>query len=256
MRDEALGRCVVLVDPDMRLTQGENPQRLAGRDSYLDREAAARLELRGNALETSNLRVLRGQVVDRVEDEVHKRKRLADARHREVADRDRDLLAAWLRAELGDHVWRKIDAVHARSARGERERDAPRTNAQLEGCTFTGELNEEVDGRSDYLGISPVAERRVVPLRDLAREVVHCLPRPLQLPVALRMALADAEDPESGRDRDEANHDQRPDVPPDGADAVAVQDRVADPPERVGRRRDRRQPLHPLRQHADGVIDA
>ena len=45
MRDEPLGRCVVLVDPDMRLAQGEDPQRLTGRDSDLDREAVARLEL-------------------------------------------------------------------------------------------------------------------------------------------------------------------------------------------------------------------
>ena len=50
---------------------------------------------------------------------------------------------------------------------------------------------------------------------------------PLQLPVALGVDLAAVEHPQPERDRDDADHEQRPDVRP--REALALEDRAADP---------------------------
>ena len=59
--------------------------------AHLDDEAAARLEVRRDVAEAGDLRRLRRQVVDRVEDEVGEPERAVGARRREVADRDGDV---------------------------------------------------------------------------------------------------------------------------------------------------------------------
>src|SRR5829696_8888872 len=82
------------------------------------------------------------------------------------------------------------------------------------------------------------------------------LTRTLELPMALRIPLPSSEHFEPERDRDDADNEQRPDLVPHGGHAVAVQDRVAYPVQRIGRGRDRRQPLHPLGQHGNRVVDA
>src|SRR5688500_1753819 len=79
---------------------------------------------------------------------------------------------------------------------------------------------------------------------------------PLQLAVPLRVHLAAVEDPEPERDGQGTDDQERPDVVPERAERRAVEDRGADALERVRRRRDRRDPLHPLRQHLDRVVDA
>src|SRR5919106_3480961 len=78
----------------------------------LDHEAAAGLEVRGDAAEVGDLRFLRRQVHDRVEDEVRDRDCPIHARGREVADRDADPVAARLRPQPRNHRLRQLDAVH------------------------------------------------------------------------------------------------------------------------------------------------
>jgi hypothetical protein len=103
VRDQALVDDVVLVEADVRRRSRRRPEALArgsaARHADLDHEAAARLEVRADVLEARDLRVLRGQVVDRVEDEVGEAERALDAGRGEIADRDRDRVAAGLGAE-------------------------------------------------------------------------------------------------------------------------------------------------------------
>ena len=133
----------------------EDADRLAGReppqarDADLDHEAAAGLEVRGDVAEARDLRRLRRQVHDRVEDEVRDGERPRHRRRREVADRDADLLAARLRAEPRRHRLRQLDPVHRHAALGQRERDPAGADPELERAAAPGELGEQVDGRVD-----------------------------------------------------------------------------------------------------------
>src|SRR5262249_57244502 len=104
MRDQALPPDVVLVDADVLRAEVEDLEALARRErpqaghAQLDHEAAARLEMGGGVFEARDLRILRRQVADRVEDDVGERKRPVDLPRREVADRDLDLLPTGLLA--------------------------------------------------------------------------------------------------------------------------------------------------------------
>src|SRR4249919_4271537 len=108
MRNQALVLHVVLVDSDVLSTEVEHLEPLARRkrqptaSAELDREAAARFEVRGDVLEARDLGVLRRQVADRVEDDVRERKRAVHLRRRKVADRDLDLVPTGLLAQLRD----------------------------------------------------------------------------------------------------------------------------------------------------------
>jgi len=62
--------------------------------------------------------------------------------------------------------------LDAHAALRERQRDAPRPDAKLQGVAVASELGEKVGGRSDNRRVSPVTERRVLALGDAAREVV------------------------------------------------------------------------------------
>ena len=153
VRDEALARDVVLVDPPVAFARVEDVHRLAGREAPqvghadLDHEAAARLEVRRDVAEARDLLRLRRQVVDRVEDEVGKAEGALDAGAREVADRDRDLRAARLLAQLRDHRLREVDAMHLHPALSQRKRDPAGADPELERSTVARELGEQVDGR-------------------------------------------------------------------------------------------------------------
>jgi len=99
VRDQALFYNVVLVETEVLRTDVERDESLPGRqqpqlrDADLDHEAAAWPEMRCNVLEARHLPILVSQVVDRVEDEVRERESPLDPRRREIADRDRDVLA-------------------------------------------------------------------------------------------------------------------------------------------------------------------
>ena len=109
---------------------GREPLELGNAD--LDDEAAAGLEVRRDVAEARDLRRLRRQVHDRVEDQVGDGERPVDGRRREVADRDADVLAARLRAQPRDHRLRQLDPVHRHSPLRERERDPARPDPELE----------------------------------------------------------------------------------------------------------------------------
>lgn len=84
MGDQALRRNVVLVEADTRGAHVERPDGLAGweplepRNAHLDHEAPVRLEMFGSILEARDLLVLRRWVHDRVENEVERRRALAE----------------------------------------------------------------------------------------------------------------------------------------------------------------------------------
>lgn len=123
-------------------------------------------------MEARDLVVLRGQVADRVEDEVDERELPVDAHGGEVADRRHDLLRARFLAELGDHRFREVDAVHANASLRERERHPTGTDAELERRAIARERREEVDRRPEHLR----GEHRaviVIALRYLRTEVVR-----------------------------------------------------------------------------------
>ena len=134
-------------------------------DADLDDEAAAGLEVRRDVAEARDLRRLRRQVHDRVEDQVRDGERPVDRRRREVADRDADVLAARLRAQPRDHRLRQLDPVHRHAALRERERDPARPDPELERASAPGELGEEVDDRVD--------DRRVEHLRRRTRRTAR-----------------------------------------------------------------------------------
>jgi len=177
MRDEALVHEVVLVDPPVALARVEYVHRLARREppqlghADLDHEAAARLEVGRDVAEAGHLLGLRGQVVDRVEDEVSERERAVDPRCGKVADRHRDRLAAELLAQPRDHRLRKVDPVHLHPAPGERERDAAGPDPELQRPAVACERSEEIDRRFDGLAREHLGGRLVVPRGDALVEV-------------------------------------------------------------------------------------
>ena len=102
MGREALNGDVVLVEAPAGVADVEGADGLPGRkppelgDSHLDEEAAAGLEVRRHVAKARDLRRLRRQIRDRVEDEMCEREGPVDGRCREVPDRDADVLAARL----------------------------------------------------------------------------------------------------------------------------------------------------------------
>src|SRR5206468_3809543 len=89
-----------------------------------------------------------------------------------------------------------------------------------------------------------------------ARRTEQRLTRALELAMALGVALAGPEHAQAKRDRDGAQHKQRPYVTPHSAQSRPVEDRGPDPMQCVGRRRDGGDCLHPLGHYADRVVDA
>ena len=218
----------------------------AARDAHLDDERPARLEMRGGVREARDLSLLRRQVEDRVEDDVDERERPVDLRRRHVADRDLDLVR--LLPQLRDHVRREVDARDPNAACGERHGDPAGADRELE-RPATGEGLEEVDDRLDR----HAGRRLVVALCDVACEPVghpdrFSFPcffayRSPTLKIARPIGVASTAMISSGQTfahgEPGAFHDRR---------AAAAQ--------RVRRRRDLRDPLHPLRHDADRVVDA
>ena len=107
-------------------------------------------EVRGGVLEAGDLIVLRGQVVDRVVDQVGERELARHLGGGEVAERDLDRVGAGLRPQLLHHLARKVDAAHRDAAPGERQRDPAGADAELQRSAVSGQPGQEVDGRLDH----------------------------------------------------------------------------------------------------------
>ena len=203
--DEPLRQDVVLVEAEMLRRHVEGHEALSRRqpaqlgDEELDDEAAARLEVRCRVRERRHLAVLRRDIAQRVPHEVDERERAVDRGRRVVAERGRDR-AARLPCSCSSTVGRDVDAVHAHAALRERQRDPSAADGELERAAGS-HRSEEVDGRTDDL-----RARTSDPSRPSSR--------PLQLPVLLRVPLADLEHREPDRDRERADHEQRPHVGP------------------------------------------
>src|SRR3954471_5837456 len=131
MGREPLPRDVVFVDSPSRLAHVKGVEGLAGRKepqsryAYLNDEAAAGLQVRGDVAEARNLGRLGRQVRDRVEDQICEAESGFHGRRREAADRDADVFPAFLRSQLPDHRVRHVDPVHGHSPLRERNRDSP-----------------------------------------------------------------------------------------------------------------------------------
>jgi hypothetical protein len=97
--------------------------------------------------EARHLRVLRGQVHDRVEHQVGQREGPVGRGGGEVADGDRDAVAARLGPQPGHHGPGQVDAVHLDAAPGQRQRDPAGADAQLQGPPAAGQLGQHAGRR-------------------------------------------------------------------------------------------------------------
>ncbi len=165
VRDEPLRVEVELVDADVGVAEVEHLEPLPVVHADLHHQAASGRKMPRRVLEHRNLSVLRGDVVDRVEDDVGERERPLHSRGRHVADLDPDLVR--LRSQLRDHVRREVDAGDPHASGRERHRDPAGADRQLEGAAARQRL-QEVDDRLDW----HAGRRGVVALRDLACEPV------------------------------------------------------------------------------------
>ena len=178
MGDQPLRGNVVLVESEMIGADVERAHGLTRReplelrDAHLDHEAATRLEVRRDVLEAGDLLVLRGQVVDRVEDEVGDGERTLDGGRREITDRDADRIAARPGAQPRHHRVGEVDALDRDTPLGERQRDAARADAQLERRAVSGQVGEEFDGRVDDRRVEHVGGRLVVSIGHSLAKVV------------------------------------------------------------------------------------
>src|SRR4029453_6750995 len=98
----------------------------------MDHESPTAGEVRGGVLEARNLCVLRDEVEDRVEHEVHDRELAVDAGGGEVTDRDLDIRRGGLLAQAGDHVHGVVDPDDGNAALGEGNGDPAGADPELE----------------------------------------------------------------------------------------------------------------------------
>jgi hypothetical protein len=112
----------------------------------LDDEDTIVSQVRGDVLEAADLRLLRLQGKERVENDVHKRVPTLDRDLREVADGDGNRPSARFRPQASDHRLRGVDAVDIDPAFGKRERNAPGPHREFERGPGAGLLGEERDG--------------------------------------------------------------------------------------------------------------
>src|SRR5687768_14653968 len=113
----------------MVLTLREDMQRLTRwqplkfRNHHFDNEDTARAQMGGSVTEARDLSLLRGEVHDRVTDEVDELERPLDPRRGEVSDRDRNLIPARLLLQLRDHRAREIDPAGRHAPTRQRQAD-------------------------------------------------------------------------------------------------------------------------------------
>jgi hypothetical protein len=88
-------------------------------------------------------------------------------------------------AHARDHRFGEVDPVHADTARGERQRDPPRADTQLQRRAISRQLSQEIHGSLDDLGIAPASKCLVVARGDFFTKVVlghesrHCQSPPI-----------------------------------------------------------------------------
>ena len=88
---------------------------------------------------------LRGQVHDRVVDEVDEPEGAVGPGGRHVADGDRDRVPAFLPPKVFEHRPGQLDPVHLDAAPAERQADPPGPDRELERPTVPCERGEELD---------------------------------------------------------------------------------------------------------------
>ena len=176
VRAHGLGHDVVDVEAEPVRAGVEGHDRLADRellecgDAELDHEMPAGAEVRGGVLEARHLRVLRGQVADRVEDEVDERELPVDAGRGHVSGHGLDVLGAGLVAQAREHRLGAVDAGHADAALCERKRDAAGADRELERAAVAGEAGQHVDRRVEGRGVEHRGGVLVVARRHLLAE--------------------------------------------------------------------------------------
>jgi len=107
-----------------------------------DDEPPAGCEVIGDVLEATLLRFDIEEREERVERDEHKGERSVHVDVGEVADRDRNVVAAGFGPELVDHRLRRVDAVHLQPPVCERKGQSARTDAELEHRSGAGEAGE------------------------------------------------------------------------------------------------------------------
>jgi len=92
--------------------------------------------------------VLRGDIHDRVRNQVHEPERCAGyLRGRHVADRDGDPVGAWLGRKLRCHVRRQLKAVHGHAAGAQRERHPAGADGELQCFAATSQVGQHGNHR-------------------------------------------------------------------------------------------------------------
>jgi len=149
------------------------------RDGGLDHEAAARGEVLGDVAEAGDLRVLRGEVVDRVVHQVGHRENVVHPDRGHVADGHADSVPAWLATEPGHHRPGQFDAVHRHAALGQRQPDAAGADGQFQCPPAARQLREQADRRVDSLWLEHAVGRVVVArgnrLAEVSVWIIHVL---------------------------------------------------------------------------------
>ena len=85
-------------------------------------------------------------------------------RSREIADGHADFGSTRLGLELRDHGTGQLDAVHSNATTAQRQRDAARADAKLQGGARSCQFCEEAHCRVDNLRIEQLRPQRLVPL--------------------------------------------------------------------------------------------
>jgi hypothetical protein len=116
------------------------------RNEGLDDEDTVVSKVCRHVLEAADLRLLRLEGEECVEDDVHKRVPTLDRDVREVADGDGNTLSARFRAQASDHRLRGVDSMDIDPALSKRDRNAPGSHGKFEHGSAPGVLGKEGDG--------------------------------------------------------------------------------------------------------------
>ncbi len=152
---------VVTDVPDFDVLASPEPTRIG--DEHFDDEPTAGREVVGHALEAAALRVAVAEGEERAVDDADQREATVDGHVGEVADRDRDAVAARLGPELRDHRLAGVDPGDRDAAFGERQGEPPGPDGELERGAGSGQVRQE---RDRGVGVGRVRRQLVVDVGD------------------------------------------------------------------------------------------
>jgi len=173
---EPLGDDVVHVEAHPSGIGAEGDDGLADREvlevghAGLDHEPPSAPEVGGGVLEAGDLGVLGDQVEDGVEDQVDEGELPVDPGAGEVADRHLEVLAPGLGPQPGHHRLGAVDAGDPHDALGQRQRDPPGADPELQRSAPPGKTGQQVHDRGHHRRVEHAGGVLVVHRRDALAE--------------------------------------------------------------------------------------